>query len=117
SKLPKIFWVNWFRKGDDGKFLWPGFGDNSRVLQWVLERVAGQGGATDTAIGRVPTPDALDLSGLDLDAGTLEQLLSVDNEAWRHEVPLIEAHYAGIGERVPDALKDQLAELEKRLSS
>jgi phosphoenolpyruvate carboxykinase (GTP) len=117
SKLPKIFWVNWFRKSDEGKFLWPGFGDNSRVLKWVLERVAGESTAVDTAIGRVPTPDAIDTTGLDLDAATLEQLLSVDNEAWRQEIPQIEAHYASIGSSVPGELQDQLAELEKRLSS
>ena len=116
SKLPKLFWVNWFRKSPEGKFLWPGFGDNSRVLDWVLRRTAGEGEAVDTAIGRVPTPDAIDTTGLDLDAGTLEQLLTVDNEAWRQEIPLIEAHYAGIGERVPGELNDQLAALEKRLS-
>jgi phosphoenolpyruvate carboxykinase (GTP) len=117
SKLPKIFWVNWFRKSPEGKFLWPGFGENSRVLEWVLERVAGESQATDTAIGRVPTPDALDLQGLDIDAAHLEQLLTVDNEAWRQEIPQIEAHYAGIGDAVPHELRDQLAALEKRLSS
>jgi phosphoenolpyruvate carboxykinase (GTP) len=117
SKLPKIFWVNWFRKSPEGAFLWPGFGDNSRVLEWVLDRVDGGSEAVDTAIGRVPTPDALDLDGLDLDADTLAELLRVDNEAWRQEIPLIEGHYAHIGEAVPGALRDQLAALEKRLSS
>jgi phosphoenolpyruvate carboxykinase (GTP) len=116
SKLPKIFWVNWFRKSPEGKFLWPGFGDNSRVLEWVLQRVAGESEAVDTAIGRVPTPTAIDIEGLDIDQDTLEQLLRVDNEAWRQEIPQIEAHYAGIGEAVPHELKDQLAALEKRLS-
>jgi phosphoenolpyruvate carboxykinase (GTP) len=116
SKLPKLFWVNWFRKSPEGKFLWPGFGDNSRVLKWVLERVAGDSSAVDTAIGRVPTPDAIDVTGLDIDPGTLEQLLQVDNESWRQEIPLIEGHYAGLGERLPHELKDQLAALEKRLS-
>ena len=116
SKLPKIFWVNWFRKSPEGVFLWPGFGDNSRVLKWVLERVEGKGEAVETAIGRVPTPDAIDTTGLDIDAATLEQLLTVDNESWRQEIPLIEAHYASIGERLPGELKDQLTSLEKRLS-
>src|SRR5687767_13705842 len=116
SKLPKIFWVNWFRKGADGSFLWPGFGDNSRVLKWVFERVEGTGEAVDTAIGRVPTPDAIDTKGLDIDAATLEALLTVDNESWRQEIPLIEAHYASIGERLPGELKDQLDSLEKRLA-
>jgi len=116
ANLPKIFWVNWFRKGDDGRFLWPGFGDNSRVLKWVLERVEGKGSAVETAIGRVPTPDAMDTTGLDIDAGTLEELLTVDNESWRQEIPLIEQHYASIGTRLPSQLEDQLDSLEKRLA-
>jgi phosphoenolpyruvate carboxykinase (GTP) len=116
SKLPKIYWVNWFRKSPEGKFLWPGFGDNSRVLEWVLQRVEGEGEAVDTAIGRTPTPAAIDTEGLDIDDATLTELLRVDNEAWRQEVPQIEAHYAAIGEAVPHELKDQLAALEKRLS-
>src|SRR5688500_5216451 len=117
SKLPKLFWVNWFRKGDDGSFLWPGFGDNSRVLKWVIERLDESAPAVKTAIGRVPTPDALDTTGLDVDADTLAALLRVDNESWRQEIPLIEKHYAAIGERLPTELKDQLEQLEKRLSS
>jgi phosphoenolpyruvate carboxykinase (GTP) len=116
TKLPKLFWVNWFRKSPEGKFLWPGFGDNSRVLKWVLGRVNGDGEAVDTAIGRVPTPDAIDTTGLDIDLTTLAQLLQVDNESWRQEIPLVEGHYAGIGDRVPQELRDQLAALEKRLS-
>jgi len=116
AKLPKLYWVNWFRKGDDGSFLWPGFGENSRVLKWIVERLSGEGEATDTAIGRVPTPEALDLEGLDIDAETLQQLLSVDSESWRAELPQIEGHYASIGETVPGALRDELAELEKRLA-
>ncbi|MBV9951774.1 MAG: phosphoenolpyruvate carboxykinase (GTP), partial [Acidimicrobiia bacterium] len=93
GKLPKLFWVNWFRKDTDGRFLWPGFGENSRVLKWVLERVDGEGAATDTPIGRVPTTDGLDTTGLDIDQDTLEKLITVDPEAWRGEVQLIEAHY------------------------
>jgi phosphoenolpyruvate carboxykinase (GTP) len=116
SKLPKLFWVNWFRKSPEGKFLWPGFGDNSRVLKWVLERVAGKGDAADTAIGRVPTAEALDTTGLDVDGATLAQLLSVDSESWRQEVPLIEGHYNLLGSHLPSALRDQLAALEKRLA-
>ena len=116
ANLPKLFWVNWFRKSDEGKFLWPGFGDNSRVLKWVLERVAGTGEANETAIGYVPTPDALDTSGLDLDAATLEQLLSVDNDAWRHEVDLINSHFEFIGDSLPKAMREELADLEKRLA-
>ncbi len=116
ANLPKLFWVNWFRKSDEGKFLWPGFGDNSRVLKWVLERVNGTGEANETAIGYVPTADALDTTGLDLDGATLDQLLSVDNDAWRHEVDLINGHFEFIGESLPQAMRDELADLEKRLA-
>ncbi len=115
EKLPKLFWVNWFRKGDDGSFLWPGFGDNSRVLAWVLSRVDGAGGALDTAIGRVPAPGAIDTSGLGIDDTTMAELLSVDRERWRQEIPQIETHYASIGERLPEGLRAELEELEKRL--
>lgn len=116
SKLPRLYWVNWFRKGEDGSFLWPGFGDNSRVLKWIIERLDGKAEARDTAIGRVPAPDALDVSGLDIDDSTLEQLLAVDNEAWRQEVAQIEAHYEIFGDRLPAELRDELRELEKRLA-
>ena len=117
AELPGLFWVNWFRKGDDGSFLWPGFGENSRVLKWVLERIAGEGEAVETPIGHVPTVEALDTEGLDLDEGTLRELLAVDAESWRQEIPLIEAHYEKLGDRLPDALRDELDDLEKRLSS
>jgi phosphoenolpyruvate carboxykinase (GTP) len=116
AQLPKLFWVNWFRKGDDGSFLWPGFGENCRVLKWIVERVAGTADAHDTPIGRVPTPGALDLDGLDLDASVLEELLAVDAESWRAEVPQLEQHYETLGATVPHTLKDQLQELEKRLT-
>jgi phosphoenolpyruvate carboxykinase (GTP) len=116
SKLPKLFWVNWFRKSPEGKFLWPGFGDNSRVLEWVLQRITGKGEAVDTAIGRVPTPEALDTAGLDVPPATLAELLSVDNESWRQEIPQITAHYDTIGSHLPAELRDQLANLEKRLA-
>jgi phosphoenolpyruvate carboxykinase (GTP) len=116
EKLPKLYWVNWFRKDDDGSFLWPGFGENSRVLKWVYERVHGRGEATDTPIGRVPTAGSLDTDGLDMRPGDLEQLLSVDSEAWRQEIALIQAHYEFIGERLPAELAEQLDELEKRLA-
>jgi len=116
SKLPKLFWVNWFRKSPEGKFLWPGFGDNSRVLKWVLDRLDGRADAVDTAIGRVPTADALDTAGLDVDSSTLAELLSVDSESWRQEVPQIEGHYATLGSHLPAELRDQLAALEKRLA-
>ena len=117
DKLPKLFWVNWFRKGDDGSFLWPGFGENSRVLKWVLDRVDGNADAVDTAIGRVPTPEGIDTSGLDISQELLTELLRVDNEAWRGEIPLIEEHFDFIGERLPAELREELRELEKRLSN
>jgi phosphoenolpyruvate carboxykinase (GTP) len=116
AKLPKLFWVNWFRKDDEGKFIWPGFGENSRVIKWVLERVAGDGEAVDTPIGRVPSTSGLDTNGLDLSAEQLEKLLSVDEAEWRDELPRVEAHFAELGERVPHELKDELAALEKRLA-
>ncbi|MCP5027916.1 MAG: phosphoenolpyruvate carboxykinase (GTP) [Actinomycetia bacterium] len=117
SKLPQMFWVNWFRKNDEGKFVWPGFGENSRVLKWVLERVAGEGEATETAIGLVPTADALEVDGLGLSDADMSELLTVDNESWRGEIPLIEEHYDFIGERLPAAMRDELRELEKRLAA
>ncbi len=115
SKLPKLFWVNWFRKDAGGRFLWPGFGENARVLAWVLARLAGQGEAVETPIGRVPTPDAINTSGLDLDAGDLAYLLAVDGEEWRDELALIEHHYAEIGDRLPSALRRELGDLGRRL--
>src|SRR4051812_6456445 len=93
-KLPTIFYVNWFRKGPDGKFLWPGFGENSRVLEWVFNRVNGKGGAAQTPIGFVPTADDLDLDGLDLSSEAVAELLKVDPDEWRAEVPSIEEHFA-----------------------
>jgi phosphoenolpyruvate carboxykinase (GTP) len=117
SKLPKLFWVNWFRKGDDGSFLWPGYGDNSRVVKWVIERVAGAGEAVDTPIGRVPSADAIDTRGIDISAASMAKILDVDAEAWRQEIPQIEAHYEGIGDHLPDELRDELRELEKRLAN
>src|SRR5581483_10950375 len=102
DKLPKLFWVNWFRRGSDGSFLWPGFGENSR--------------AVDTAIGRVPADGALDTTGLDIDPSVLTELTTVDREKWRQELPQIESHYEKFGERLPGVLQDQLKDLEKRLA-
>ncbi|MFP5255007.1 MAG: phosphoenolpyruvate carboxykinase (GTP) [Acidimicrobiia bacterium] len=116
ARLPQLYWVNWFRKREDGSWLWPGFGENCRVLKWIVERLAGESQAEDTPIGRVPAEGALDLSGMALDEGTVEELLSVDAESWRAELPQIEEHYAAIGDTVPDALREQLEELEKRLA-
>jgi phosphoenolpyruvate carboxykinase (GTP) len=116
KQLPRLYYVNWFRKGADGKFLWPGFGENSRVLAWVFERCAGRADAVDTAIGRLPAPGALPTEGLDVSDAALAEMLSVDEDAWRSEVPLIEDHYAIFGERLPHALRDELEEMQKRLS-
>ena len=116
DKLPRLFWVNWFRKSDDGKFLWPGFSDNSRVLKWALERIAGTADATETPIGWVPTADSLDTTGLDLDDTTLGQLLEVDPIAWKGEVELINNHFDFIGERLPAEMRRELADLEQRLN-
>jgi phosphoenolpyruvate carboxykinase (GTP) len=116
QKLPKLFYVNWFRKDVDGQFLWPGYGENSRVLAWVFERCAGAAAAKDTPIGRLPTTDALPTDGLMLAAGALDELLSVDEDEWRTELPLIEEHYAVFGEHLPNALHDELDFLAKRLA-
>jgi phosphoenolpyruvate carboxykinase (GTP) len=116
SRLPRLFYVNWFRKGADGKFLWPGYGENSRVLAWIFERCADDAAALDTPIGRIPGPGALATAGLSLAPGALDELLAVDPDAWRAELPLIEEHYAQFGDRLPQALREELAALEKRLA-
>jgi phosphoenolpyruvate carboxykinase (GTP) len=116
AKMPKLFYVNWFRKGDDGSFLWPGYGENSRVLAWIFDRCSDDAAATDTAIGRLPATGALNVDGLALAAGALETLTSVDEEEWRSELPSIEEHYAVFGDRLPTALHDELDALAKRLT-
>ncbi|HOP99887.1 MAG TPA: phosphoenolpyruvate carboxykinase (GTP) [Acetivibrio clariflavus] len=115
GKLPKIFYVNWFRKDKDGKFLWPGYGENSRVLKWIFERVSGEGKAVKTPIGYMPTPDAIDTTGLDISEETMAELLKVNKEDWLKEVQSIREHYANYGEKVPKALIAQLDALEQRL--
>ena len=104
EKLPKIYYVNWFRKGADGSFLWPGFGENSRVLKWIVERLEGTAGGTETAIGVVPAAADLDLEGLDLDSAELAELLGVDAETWRREAALIPAHFERFGAHLPEQL-------------
>ncbi len=116
DKLPRIFYVNWFRKSPEGKFLWPGFGENSRVLEWIFERCAGTGSAVETPIGYVPTPGALPTEGLQIDPADLEELLRVDVDDWRAEVPSIAEHFESLGERLPTELRDELKKLEKRLA-
>jgi len=115
--LPRIYYVNWFRKGADGSFLWPGYGENSRVLKWVFERVTGTGKAVDTPIGRLPAPGALDTSGLRIADDHLTELLRVHVEGWIGELPAIRAHFEKFGSRLPQALRDELAGLEKRLQA
>jgi phosphoenolpyruvate carboxykinase (GTP) len=116
EKLPKIFYVNWFRKDADGKWLWPGYGENSRVLEWVFERVSGRGDAVDTPIGFIPTKDAINLEGLDVTPEDLDELLKVDNADWKAEVPLIREHFATFGDRLPQSLHDAVDDLEARLA-
>jgi phosphoenolpyruvate carboxykinase (GTP) len=116
TKLPKVYFVNWFRKSADGKFLWPGYGDNSRVLKWICERIAGTGKAQPTPVGNLPTPDALDLSGLNIPADDLKQLLAVDAAGWKNEVADVAANYAKFGSHLPQALNDQLDGLKKWLA-
>jgi phosphoenolpyruvate carboxykinase (GTP) len=118
AKLPKVFYVNWFRKDpEDGHFLWPGFGDNARVLEWIFRRCDGTADATDTPIGRVPTPEALDTDGLALAAADLELLLTVEPEEWLGEIAPIREFYAQFGDKLPPELARQLDALEQRLTS
>jgi phosphoenolpyruvate carboxykinase (GTP) len=115
AKLPKIFYVNWFRRGEDGRFLWPGFGENSRVLKWVVQRLSGTAPAVETPIGLVPPPDALDVSGLDLPAEDLAAALAVDVDEWRAEIPQVVEWFAKFGDRLPGVLWAELDALKARL--
>jgi phosphoenolpyruvate carboxykinase (GTP) len=115
SKLPKIFYVNWFRRGSDGRFLWPGFGENSRVLKWIINRVEGRAEGVESAIGLAPRAEELDLSGLDLPHSDIEEVLAVRNEEWQAELPLIEEWFTKIGSKLPNALRDELEGLKSRL--
>jgi len=116
AKLPKIYFVNWFRKDGGGKWLWPGYGENSRVLKWICERAEGKGRAQKTAIGNLPAAGALDLSGLNLPKEDLDQLLEVDVAGWKAEVADVAANYAKFVGHLPRALTEQLESLQKRLS-
>ena len=117
AKLPKIFYVNWFRTDENGKFLWPGYGENSRVLKWIFERCDGNVHAEDTAIGRLPLPEDLDTKGLNLPAENLKKLLSVDVEGWTAEVPRIREHFAKFGDHLPEGLRKEVDGLEQRLKT
>jgi phosphoenolpyruvate carboxykinase (GTP) len=115
ENLPKIFFVNWFRRDDDGRFLWPGYGENSRVLKWVFERVAGEATAVRTAIGYLPSAGGLDTTGLDVSADDLAELLRVDGNGWKGAIPQIEAHFAQFGDKLPAELTSQLTKLAAAL--
>ncbi|CCH35617.1 phosphoenolpyruvate carboxykinase (GTP) [Actinosynnema sp. NPDC047251] len=115
DKLPKIFYVNWFRRGEDKRFLWPGFGENSRVLKWAIERIEGKAAARETPIGHVPTADELDLSDLDAPREDIAAALDFDADEWRAEIPMIEEWFAKIGDKVPTSLRDELEALKLRL--
>jgi phosphoenolpyruvate carboxykinase (GTP) len=117
NKLPKIFYVNWFRQDENGKFLWPGYGENSRVLKWVFERCDGKVHAQETPIGRLPNPTDLDTKGLDLSTEKIAKLLDVDIEGWLAEVPRIKEHFAKFGDRLPQGMRDEVAALEQRLKA
>ncbi|MEM7192873.1 MAG: phosphoenolpyruvate carboxykinase domain-containing protein, partial [Pseudomonadota bacterium] len=115
GKMPKIFYVNWFRKNAEGKFLWPGFAENSRVLKWVFERCDEGASAVETPLGLMPGPNSLDTDGLDIDDADMAELLRIDIEGWKAEIPLIKEHYETFGDRLPQGLRDELAALEQRL--
>jgi len=115
AKLPKIYYVNWFRTDNNGKFLWPGYGENSRVLKWIFERCDGKVHAVDTPIGRLPEPADLDTKGLDLPAAEIAELLGVDVEGWLAEIPSIRGHFAKFGSHLPEGLNREVDELEDRL--
>jgi phosphoenolpyruvate carboxykinase (GTP) len=117
DKLPKVFYVNWFRTDENGRFLWPGYGENSRVLKWIFERCDGRVHSVDTPIGRLPEPADLDTQGLDLSSGKLQQLLSVDVEGWLEEVPRIREYFTKFGEHLPEGLRQQVDALEARLQA
>jgi phosphoenolpyruvate carboxykinase (GTP) len=117
AKLPKIFYVNWFRRDADGGFLWPGFGENSRVLKWIVERLEGRGAAVDTPIGRVPTPDALDVSGVDVSPAAMEAVLRVDVDEWKAEIPQVTEWFEKFGDKLPGVLWAELDALKARLDA
>jgi phosphoenolpyruvate carboxykinase (GTP) len=117
AMLPAVYTVNWFRRGEDGRFLWPGFGENSRVLAWVFERTAGRAGAVDTPAGRIPHLGDLDLAGLEADDADLEEVMTVDTEVWHREADSIEDYFATFGDKLPSQLRDQLEGLRSRLEA
>ncbi len=116
DKAPKIFNVNWFRTDDEGNFIWPGFGDNMRVLNWIIDRCEGKADASETAIGYVPKPEDIDLTDLDMDMDTLKSILEVDKDVWTKEAEEIEEHYKKFGDRLPEELREQLGNLKANLA-
>ncbi|MFE3956226.1 phosphoenolpyruvate carboxykinase (GTP) [Nocardia sp. NPDC059091] len=116
QKLPKIFYVNWFRRGEDGRFLWPGFGENSRVLEWIVNRIEGTAEAEATPIGNVPTAVNLDLEGLDVNTADVDEALAVNVEEWKREIPLIEEWFEFIGDKLPSGIRDEFEALKQRLA-
>ena len=119
AKLPRIFYVNWFRKDENGKFLWPGYGENSRVLAWIFRRCEGKADAVDTAIGLLPPVGAggIETDGLDISTEAMEELLKVDADGWKQQLPQMHEHYAEFGEKLPETLRAQLQTLEERLTA
>ena len=116
SKLPKVFFVNWFRRDDEGRFLWPGFGENSRVLKWIVDRIEHKAGGQDTPIGTVPAVEDLDLDGLDIGGDNVVRALAVNADEWRKELPLIEEWFEFVGEKLPTGVKDEFEALRQRLA-
>ena len=115
SKLPKVFYVNWFRRGDDKRFLWPGFGENSRVLKWIVERIEHKAAGVETPIGVVPTADALDIDGLDVSTADVAEALAVNVDEWKAEIPLIQEWFDFVGEKLPTGIQDEFDALKQRL--
>ncbi|NLE78377.1 MAG: phosphoenolpyruvate carboxykinase (GTP), partial [Rhodococcus sp.] len=115
EKLPKIFYVNWFRRGDDGRFLWPGFGENSRVLEWIVGRIEGKAAVESTPVGNVPTAAQINLEGLDVEPADVDESLKVDVEEWKQEIPLIEEWFEFIGDKLPTGVRDEFEALKQRL--
>ncbi|MXP21924.1 phosphoenolpyruvate carboxykinase (GTP) [Gordonia sp. HNM0687] len=116
TKLPKVFYVNWFRRGDDKRFLWPGFGENSRVLKWIIGRIEGESEGVQTPIGVVAKPEEIDVSGLDVSSEDLAEALEFNADEWRQEIPLIEELFDFVGDKLPSSLRDELDHLKQRLA-
>jgi phosphoenolpyruvate carboxykinase (GTP) len=117
ARLPRVFYVNWFRKGPDGRFLWPGYGENSRVLAWIFRRCEGKAEAVDTEIGLLPVlgDGGVDVAGLDVSPQAMAELLAVDVEGWKRQLPQMHEHYAQFSSKLPDPLRAELIGLEQRL--